>query len=51
MPLKALHVLDATSSGPFSCKGRGVCPSCNGRHMAKTAAHLVDYVIQPVPVR
>ena len=22
----------------FSCKGRGVCPSCNGRHMAQTAA-------------
>ena len=21
----------------FSCKGRGVCPSCNGRHMAQTA--------------
>jgi hypothetical protein len=19
----------------FSCKGRGVCPSCNGRHMAR----------------
>jgi hypothetical protein len=35
----------------FSCKGRGVCPSCNGRHMAQTAAHLVDHVIPPVPVR
>ena len=35
----------------FSCKRRGVCPSCNGRHMAQTAAHLVDYVIPPVPVR
>ena len=34
-----------------SCKGRGVCPSCNGRHMAQTAAHLVDHVIPPVPVR
>jgi hypothetical protein len=34
----------------FSCKGRGVCPSCNGRHMAQTAAHLVDHVIPPVPV-
>ena len=30
-----------------SCKGRGVCPSCNGRHMAQTAAHLVDHVIPP----
>jgi hypothetical protein len=35
----------------FSCKGRGVCPSCNGRHMAQTAAHLADYVIPPVPAR
>ena len=35
----------------FCCKGRGVCPSCNGRHMAQTAAHLVDHVIPPVPVR
>jgi hypothetical protein len=35
----------------FSCKGRGVCPACNGRHMAQTAAHLADHVIPPVPVR
>jgi len=35
----------------FSCKGRGVCPSCNGRHMAQTASHLVDHVIPTVPVR
>jgi hypothetical protein len=34
----------------FSCKRRGVCPSCNGRPMAQTAAHLVDHVIPPVPV-
>ncbi|MFZ4819643.1 MAG: transposase zinc-binding domain-containing protein, partial [Limisphaerales bacterium] len=26
----------------FSCKRRVVCPSCNGRHMAQTAAHLAD---------
>ena len=24
----------------FSCKGRGFCPSCGGRRMADTAAHL-----------
>ena len=24
----------------FSCKGRGVCPSCNTRRMVETAAHL-----------
>ncbi|MBK1650193.1 hypothetical protein CKO36_16715 [Rhabdochromatium marinum] len=29
----------------FSCKGRGVCPSCNTRRMAETAAHLVDHVL------
>lgn len=35
----------------FSCKGRGVCPSCNARRMASTAAHLTDHVIPQVPVR
>jgi len=36
---------------PFSCKGRGFCPSCGGRHMADTAAHLVDRVLPGVPLR
>jgi hypothetical protein len=36
---------------PFSCKCRGFCPSCGGRHMADTAAHLVDRVFPEVPVR
>jgi hypothetical protein len=35
----------------FSCKRRGFCPSCGARRMAETAAHLVDRVIPPVPVR
>lgn len=35
----------------FSCKGRGLCPSCAGRRMANTAAHLVDRVLPVVPVR
>jgi len=35
----------------FSCKGRAVCPSCAGRRMADTAAHLVDRVIPEAPVR
>ena len=35
----------------FSCKGRGFCPSCGGRRMAATAAHLVDRVLPEVPVR
>jgi hypothetical protein len=35
----------------FSCKLRGICPSCGGRRMAETAAWLVDRVIPKVPVR
>ncbi len=35
----------------FSCKGRGFCPSCLGRRMADTAAHLVDRVLPEAPVR
>ena len=35
----------------FSCKGRGFCPSCGGRRMAESAAHLVDHVLPHVPVR
>jgi transposase-like zinc-binding protein/putative transposase len=35
----------------FSCKGRGICPSCMGRRMANTGAHLVDRVVPAVPVR
>jgi len=34
-----------------SCKGRGVCPSCNARRMAEVAAHLPDEVIPHLPVR
>ena len=36
---------------PFSCKRRGFCPSCGGRRMADTAAHLVDCVLPEVPIR
>ncbi|MFT7665128.1 MAG: hypothetical protein ACI87A_003363, partial [Planctomycetota bacterium] len=35
----------------FSCKGRGFCPSCGGRRMAESAAHLVDHVLPQVPIR
>ncbi len=35
----------------FSCKRRGICPSCGARRMAQTAAWLVDCVIPKVPVR
>ena len=36
---------------PFSCKGRGFCPSCGGRRMAAQASHLVDAVLPRVAVR
>ena len=29
----------------FSCKSRGICPSCTARRMADTAAHLVTRVL------
>jgi hypothetical protein len=35
----------------FSCKGRGVCPSCNARRMVATAAHLIDHVLLDLPMR
>jgi hypothetical protein len=35
----------------FSCKQRGICPSCEGRRMTEQAAWLVDQVIPRVPVR
>ena len=35
----------------FSCKSRALCPSCAGRRMANTGAHLVDRVLPDVPVR
>jgi hypothetical protein len=36
---------------PYSCKCRGFCPSCCGRRMADTAAHLADRVFPEEPVR
>ncbi|MFO0562404.1 MAG: transposase [Polyangiales bacterium] len=35
----------------FSCKRRGVCPSCGGRRMAGTAARVCDGVLPAVAVR
>ena len=32
----------------FSCNGRGVCPSCNTRHMVETTAHLAEHVLQRI---
>ena len=36
---------------PFSCKRRGICPSCTARRAEDTAAHLVDHVLPRVPYR
>ena len=35
----------------YSCKGRGVCASCNTRRMVETAAHMVEHVFPAVAVR
>ena len=35
----------------FSCKRRGICPSCTARRMADTAAHIVDRVLPRAPYR
>jgi len=35
----------------FSCKNRGLCPSCSARRMCNTAAHVVDRILPNVPVR
>lgn len=36
---------------PFSCKGRGFCPSCCGKRMAEKAFHLIDNVLPDAPYR
>ncbi len=36
---------------PFSCKNRGVCPSCSARRMCAEAAYLVECVLPDVPLR
>ena len=38
-PCRAEHLV------AFSCKGRGICPSCTSRRMSDTAAALVDRVL------
>lgn len=35
----------------FSCKKRGICPSCLGRRMTDTACHLRERVIPAEPLR
>jgi len=36
---------------PFSCKNRGLCPSCTARRMSDEAAYLVDMVLPEAPYR
>ena len=36
---------------PFSCKTRGICPSCHARRAAELAATMVDELIPHNPVR
>ena len=35
----------------FSCKRRGICPSCGARRMADSAALLVDEILPEQPIR
>ncbi len=35
----------------FSCRTRGLCPSCDTRRMVETAAALTDQVLPRVPIR
>lgn len=35
----------------FSCKCRGICPSCGARRMHDTAAHLIDRILPFAPYR
>jgi ribosomal protein S27E len=35
----------------FSCKQRGICPSCDAKRMTEGAAHLVESVLPGVPCR
>ena len=35
----------------FSCKGRGICPSCGARRMIDTADHLVNHVFPNARIR
>ena len=36
---------------PYSCKGRGFCPSCFGKRGAEAVEHLVDQVLPWAPYR
>src|SRR5438128_7942932 len=46
-----LRILSHGSCGRVLLQEAGMCPSCGGRRMAETAAHLVDRVPPHVPMR
>jgi len=48
---RALRRLRTRSVVAFSCKNRGICPSCSARRMHDTAMHLTERVLPHVPVR
>jgi hypothetical protein len=48
---KAISLVRFRLLNHVTLKHRGFCPSCGGRRMAETAAHLVDHVFPEVPVR
>ena len=35
----------------YSCKKRGVCPSCNTKHMIFITLHLLEEVLPKLPLR
>ena len=50
--LRCTGTCNETRLVAFSCKGRGFCPSCLGRKMCATSAHLIDDVMPlAVPLR
>ena len=42
---------DYETAVPYSCKGRGFCPSCFGKRGAEAVEHLIDHVLPHAPYR
>ena len=47
----AARPVATNSFPPFSCKNRGICPSCTTRRMSDEAAYLADMVLPEAPYR
>jgi hypothetical protein len=50
-PARCVRAVAMSCPLAFSCKKRGLCPSCNGRRMCDTAARLVDNVLPDIRLR